>query len=203
MKFLNTQRLKINFSITTIRTVYIIALLVGFMFDLEIIYEPMLLLYIVSEILLLSYFNRRKYFPSTHPIVAIDIDGTILESGYYPFMGEPYMYAIETINRMQGHGYNVVIWSTRSSDNIIECRKVLLNYGLSPQVEFKIPSLDIEKDGINISKVPAFVYLDNRNYGYFNDYSNMWAQIHKDFLGISPTEYERRLKRYGKVDIEN
>lgn len=201
LKLLNMDKI-LNIDVYKIKMFLIVILLVIFSLDLHLIFGPLFVCFMLIELAAVFVDVNRIYYPSTHPIVAINIDGTIISSEY-PNFGEPFKYAIETINRMQKHGYNVIIWSTRSSDSIIEAKKLLLNYGLSPDVDFKIPSLDESKDGINLSKVPAFVYLDNNNYRTLDDdYELMWAKIHKDFLGMTPKDYERRMKKYGYVNID-
>lgn len=192
-----------DIDISIVKIVLFSLLIMSFIFRMNILFNILFLFFVIGELLSFAYSTTVKYSPETHPIVAIDIDGTILESGYYPDIGEPYEYVIETINRMHKHGYNIVIWSTRSSKNIIECRKLLLNHGLNKDINFKIPNLEESREGINVSKVPAFVYLDNRNYGTTDDYSKMWKQIHIDFLGVSPKKYKRILDKQGYVNIKD
>ena len=77
-----------------------------------------------------------KKTPNTHPVIAIDLDGTIWKEEY-PDCSVPFDGAIECINDMIRSGYEVIIWTARGGDNLNTVKRALIDeYGLNPNVKF-------------------------------------------------------------------
>lgn len=122
-----------------------------------------------------------RYTPQTHKVIAIDLDGTIWPD-CFPGVDTAYKQAIETINKMQECGYEVVIWTSRGGDNLDECRKALIKQGLSETIRFNEHATYFTDQYPVISpKIGAHVYLDDKAYGS-PDYENYWPTIAKKFL---------------------
>ena len=64
--------------------------------------------------------------PSKSLIIAVDFDGTIVESDYQK-IGKPMIFAFDTLKALQKDGHRLILWTYRSGDNLREavdfCRK--------------------------------------------------------------------------------
>ena len=126
--------------------------------------------------------SKRKYTPDTHPVIAIDLDGTIWNEDY-PNTGVPFPNAIETINAMVSEGYEIIIWTARDNENLMFCKKELIDiFELNPNVKFNQHSnyfTSIYK--ISSPKVNASIYLDDKSYNA-PDYSTYWSKLREEFI---------------------
>ena len=104
-----------------------------------------------------------KKTPNTHPVIAIDLDGTIWKEEY-PDCSVPFDGAIECINDMIRSGYEVIIWTARGGDNLNIVKRVLIDeYGLNPNVKFNEHSNWFTSIyPIGSPKVNASVYFDDK-----------------------------------------
>lgn len=125
---------------------------------------------------------KRIYTPHTHPVIAIDLDNTIWTENY-PDVGDPFPNAIETINDLISEGYEVIIWTARSWDNLRTCKLQLIDkYQLNPNVKFNAHSNYFTSlYEVSSPKVNASVYLDDRAI-FAPDYKTEWSNIRKLFL---------------------
>lgn len=127
----------------------------------------------------------RKYSPKTHPVIAIDLDGTIVPVDAYPELGVPYDHAIETINEMVNEGYEVIIWTARGWDNAKKAFQGLgEKFGLNTD-KIKLNShSDFHKKLYPVSspKIDAHVFLDDKSYNA-PIYKEHWKELHKEFIG--------------------
>ena len=51
--------------------------------------------------------------PSNPLIIAVDFDGTIVEDAF-PKVGEPMIFAFDTLKRLQSEGHRLILWTYRS-----------------------------------------------------------------------------------------
>lgn len=56
--------------------------------------------------------NKVKYTPQSHPVIAVDFDGTLVKD-QFPDLGTPFTEGINTVNAMIEAGYEIVIWTAR------------------------------------------------------------------------------------------
>lgn len=134
----------------------------------------------------------RKYTPESHKHIAIDYDGTIVEDGAYPHIGEPLPGAIETMDAMLEEGYEIVIWTCRGGKHEAvdfiqeeEIKKQLSglfkNHAqLAVNENFKY---FLNRYTVGSPKISADVYIDNTSYGLEEV---DWRQIYRDFIGKAP-----------------
>lgn len=118
--------------------------------------------------------------PNNHLIIAIDFDGTIVEDAY-PKIGEPMIFAFETIKKLQAEGHRLILWTYRSGRKLQEavdfCEKngiefyaVNKNY---PEEEF---------DGKISRKIHADLFIDDRNINGFPG----WTHVYKTIFNYEP-----------------
>lgn len=124
-----------------------------------------------------------KYTPETHPVICVDLDGTILEDGYYPEVGQPLPYAIESINKLIKEGYEVIIWTSRGfkEGNLGKALQLLQEKGLNHNYKVNTHSnYCLSRYKEDSPKVFGYVYLDDRSYNSPN-FKEDWPKIIKDF----------------------
>lgn len=127
--------------------------------------------------------------PRNHLILAIDFDGTIVEDAY-PGIGQPMIFAFDTMKRLQNEGHRLILWTYRNGkklqeavdfckENGIEFYAVNKNY---PEEEF---------DGKISRKIHADLFIDDRNIGGFLG----WTEIYKIIFDHEP-EIKRKKKGF-------
>ncbi len=118
--------------------------------------------------------------PNKHLIIAVDFDGTIVEDAY-PAIGEPIIFALDTIKRLQQEGHRLILWTYRSGKKLQEAVVFCKEQGIEfyainknyPEEEF---------DGKISRKIHADLFIDDRNIGGFLG----WTAIHKAIFNYEP-----------------
>lgn len=114
---------------------------------------------------------------SGKPILAIDFDGTIVESKY-PAIGKPKLFAFETLKKLQEKGFILILWTYRSGERLQEA----VDYCKENGIEFYAvnKSYPEEEYSDKISrKINADIFIDDRNVGGFLG----WGQIYRELTG--------------------
>lgn len=111
--------------------------------------------------------------------IAIDIDGTVLEEGYYPKFGPFRPHAIRVIKKIRQHGGKVVIWTCRTGDQVLECKEILKDAG----IEYDKFNEELEETkelfGGDSRKVFCDIYIDDRGiYAAMNGGID-WLEVEK------------------------
>lgn len=122
----------------------------------------------------------RKYNPDTHPVIAIDLYGTILDkkTNYLPFPN-----SIETINEMINEGYEVIIL-TEIDGKVLKSKifELIDNFRLNPNVKINQQSNYYSSLNEELpNKILASIYLDKNSY-HSPDYSKEWINIRREFI---------------------
>lgn len=124
--------------------------------------------------------NKVKYTPQSHPVIAVDFDGTLVKD-QFPNLGQPFIEGINTVNDMIEAGYEIVIWTARQE--LVPVMEHLKNHGLNidkvkinAHADYMLNRY--ESQGI---KIGASIYIDDRGYGapIFND--SEWLKIKSEF----------------------
>lgn len=184
------------------RILYLVALLaLSFLTEGRFIGACIVVIMLV-ESLAVHIKVRRRYTPGDTPVVAIDIDDTILSEKSFPGIGAPYKHAIETINRMYESGYEVIMITSRAEDTLKYTIRGLQILGLNPAIRFNEHSNHYSNRRSELGhKILASVYIDDKAYGLRVDgFEHEWPHIHRAFLGTSYDDYhafERFRKEYG------
>lgn len=127
--------------------------------------------------------RKRKYTQDTHKYIAIDYDGTIVDEGAFPEVGEFKTLAIVTIKRMIAEGYKVGIWTARGGAEQKELvMGALKEQGVdTSQVLFNEHfEYFLNKYESRSPKIYGDIYIDDRAYGVKKI---DWVDIHYDFFG--------------------
>jgi hypothetical protein len=111
------------------------------------------------------------------PTCVIDFDGTIAEWAKYPDPGPPIPGAKEALQALKDQGYDIVILSARTSDEVSkfpidkEMEKRRMEEYL---IEHKIPYDEVSKGG---GKPPAQFYIDDRGVEFDGDWTKVLNRI--------------------------
>lgn len=126
------------------------------------------------------------------PIIAVDFDGTIVENKY-PGIGEPMLFAFETLKKLQETGHILILWTYRSGKSLEEA----VNFCKENGIEFYAinRSYPEEEFSEEISrKIQADIFIDDRNIGGFYGWGNIYRELigEDDALKNKPTKKSKK-----------
>lgn len=107
--------------------------------------------------------------------IAVDFDGTIVNDDY-PGIGEPMLFAFETLRELQKRNHQIILWTYRTGRELDEAVEFCRKNG----IEFYAvnSSFPEEKYDSRISrKIHAHVFIDDRNIGGFPGWSKVWQML--------------------------
>ena len=103
-------------------------------------------------------------FSSNKPKIAIDFDGTIVESRY-PDIGKPKLFAFETLKKLQNEGYLLILWTYRHGQKLQEAVDFCKSHGLEfYAVNKSYPEEEFNENKMS-RKIDADIFIDDRNLG--------------------------------------
>ncbi|MGB0403261.1 MAG: BT0820 family HAD-type phosphatase [Salibacteraceae bacterium] len=109
-------------------------------------------------------------------VIAIDFDGTIVEDNY-PEIGDPKIFAFETLREMQKKRYQLLLWTTREGDELEEAVEFCRKNG----VEFYAVnnSYPEEKfDDVSASrKLNCEVFISHKNIGGVEGWGEIFQEL--------------------------
>lgn len=115
--------------------------------------------------------------------IAVDFDGTIVENKY-PKIGEPMLFAFETLKALQDKKHQLILWTYRSGasleDAVEYCKgKGITFYAINhshPEDTFHYKNYVEEIS----RKIDADIFIDDRNIGGFLGWSKIWQLIYPE-----------------------
>jgi hypothetical protein len=129
--------------------------------------------------------------------IAVDFDGTIVEH-CYPAIGEPMLFAFETLKELQKKGFLLILWTFRVGKELDEAVEFCRLNG----IEFYAVNKSYPEEVLDDSKsrkIDADIFIDDRNLGGFPGWSEVWQQL---FPESSMVELEKKaVKRMGKPSL--
>jgi len=114
---------------------------------------------------------------STKPILAIDFDGTVVESRY-PKIGKPIIFAFETLKKLQDEGFILILWTYRAGEYLDEAVEFCRDHGIEFYAVNKSYPEEEYDDSIS-RKIAADIFIDDRNVGGFIG----WGNVYKELMG--------------------
>jgi hydroxymethylpyrimidine pyrophosphatase-like HAD family hydrolase len=124
--------------------------------------------------------------PSNPLIIAVDFDGTIVEDAY-PKIGEPMIFAFDTLKRLQSEGHRLILWTYRSGQKLDEA----VAFCKENNIEFYAVNKNFpeeEYDEKYSRKIHADLFIDDRNVGGFLG----WTAIYKSIFNYEPTPKKKK-----------
>lgn len=119
--------------------------------------------------------------PVDNAWVAVDLDGTILESGHFPALGPPIEGAREGLEEVRAMGLKIMIWTARTSMVDIHGRFQDVNKEIMWIAEH-LRSNRIPFDYIHPFAKPTFVYkfIDDRAIQFDGSWSDVLTSVKWD-----------------------
>ena len=124
--------------------------------------------------------------PSNPLIIAVDFDGTIVEDAF-PKVGEPMIFAFDTLKRLQSEGHRLILWTYRSGKRLDEA----VAFCKENDIEFYAVNKNFpeeEYDEKYSRKIHADLFIDDRNVGGFLG----WTAIYKSIFNYEPTPKKKK-----------
>lgn len=126
-------------------------------------------------------------------VIAIDFDGTIVESKY-PEIGRERPFAFQTMRALQEKGFLLILWTCRTGqllDDAVElCRKNGVEF-------YSVNSNFVNDDATEgyMRKVDADIYIDDRNIGGIPSWGEIYQMLCPDEGVLQPQRKGGLLKR--------
>lgn len=94
------------------------------------------------------------------PVVAVDLDGTLLEHTHPPEIGKPIAGMVEELNKLRAAGWIICIWTCRGDSPELRehLDKYEVPYDYFNEGSFKFPD--------NSDKIQADCYVDDKAYAF-------------------------------------
>ncbi len=113
-------------------------------------------------------------------IIAVDFDGTIVEDAY-PGIGEPRIFAFETLKRLQQDGHRLILWTYRYNNKLDDAVEFCRLQGIEfYAVNKSFPEEDFNGDVSR--KIMADLFIDDRNIGGVFG----WGEIYQMLTNMKP-----------------
>ncbi len=116
--------------------------------------------------------------------IAVDFDGTIVEHEY-PKIGKEKLFAFRTLRELEKRGAHLILWTFRAGKELDEA----VEYCRMNGIEFYAVNKNYPEEVVdeNVSrKIDADIYIDDKNLGGFQGWSEVW-QI------LSPYELQEKM----------
>jgi len=101
--------------------------------------------------------------PKDHLIIAIDFDGTLVEDAY-PEIGNPKIFAFETLKELNKDGHRLILWTYRNGRKLQEA----VDFCSKKGIEFYAVNKNYPEEkfeGKVSRKIHADLFIDDRNIG--------------------------------------
>ena len=111
--------------------------------------------------------------PKNTLIIAIDFDGTIVDDAY-PKIGNPRLFAFETLKTLQKEGHRLILWTYRHGDAL----QAAVDYCKKNGIEFYAVNNSYPEEefaGKLSRKINADIFIDDRNVGGILG----WGEVYK------------------------
>ena len=134
--------------------------------------------------------------------IAVDFDGTIVEHKY-PEIGEEMLFAFDTLKELQKQGHQLILWTFRAGDELLEAVEYCRERGIEFfAVNKSYPEEMFIPESIS-RKIDADLFIDDRNFGGFPGWSEIWRRMNPDMYDEDELDDEeivlkRSAKKQGK-----
>lgn len=119
----------------------------------------------------IKYSNIRAAQEDRLPILAVDMDGTLLEHTEPPHLGEPIPGMVEELQKLRAAGWIICVWTCRQ--DTIDLRKHLDRHGIPYDYVNESPFNPPD----NSDKIQADLYLDDKSLNFNGKTEGLAEQI--------------------------
>lgn len=114
-------------------------------------------------------------------IIAVDFDGTIVEDAY-PGIGDPMIFAFDTLKRLQSEGHRLILWTYRYGSRLDEAIEFCKKNGVEfYAVNKSFPEEQFDENHAS-RKIHADIFIDDRSIGGFIG----WGEVYQLIIGGNP-----------------
>ena len=113
--------------------------------------------------------------PKDHLIIAIDFDGTLVEDAY-PEIGNPKIFAFETLKELNKDGHRLILWTYRNGRKLQEA----VDFCSKKGVEFYAVNKNYPEEkfeGKVSRKIHADLFIDDTNIGGMLGWGEIYSLI--------------------------
>ena len=124
--------------------------------------------------------------PKNPIIIAVDFDGTIVEDAY-PKIGEPLIFAFDTLKKLQSEGHRLILWTYRCGKKLDEA----VAFCKENNLEFYAVNKNFPEEVYDEKysrKIHADLFIDDRNVGGFLG----WTAIYKLIFNYEPPKKKKK-----------
>lgn len=115
-------------------------------------------------------------FSANNPKIAVDFDGTIVESKY-PNIGKPKLFAFDTLKKLQNKGYILILWTFRYGKELDEAVEFCKKNGVEfYAVNESFPGEEY-KPGKMSRKIDVDIFVDDRNIGGMLSWGEIYQKV--------------------------
>lgn len=141
------------------------------------------------------FFNSKllTMIPRHTKTIAVDFDGTIVEDRY-PSIGEPLIFAFETLELLKKDGHRLILWTYREGEELAEAVSFCKKNG----IEFYAVNKNYQEEIYNEvtpRKLNVDIFIDDRNIGGFIGWGKIY-QLLKSAQG--PDLISRKKNIFGR-----
>ncbi|UTW62028.1 hydrolase [bacterium SCSIO 12741] len=109
-------------------------------------------------------------------VIAIDFDGTIVEDRY-PEIGEPKIFAFETLNEMIKARHQLILWTRREGQLLEDAVEFCRENGIEfYSVNHSYPGEDFNEDD-GSRKLNCELFISQKNVGGLPGWGEVWQEI--------------------------
>jgi len=127
-------------------------------------------------------------------IIAVDFDGTIVEDAY-PGIGEPRLFAFETLKRLQKDGHRLILWTYRHGKRLDEavafCKDNDIDfYAVNQSFPEEVFKNDVSR------KIHADLFIDDRNIGGILGWGEVYQMLTKETPNLPKQKKKKGFFRF-------
>jgi hydroxymethylpyrimidine pyrophosphatase-like HAD family hydrolase len=104
--------------------------------------------------------------------IAVDFDGTIVDHEY-PLIGKEKLFAFQTLRELEKLGARLILWTFRAGKELDEAVEYCRKNGIEFYAVNKNYPEEIFDDTVS-RKIDADIYIDDKNLGGFQGWSEAW-----------------------------
>jgi len=128
-------------------------------------------------------------------ILGIDFDGTVVEDAY-PGIGEPMIFAFDTLKKLQEEGHRLILWTYRHGKRLDEAVEFCRENG----IEFYAVNRSFPEEQFDESKasrkIHADFFIDDRNIGGFIGWGEVYQLITGGDAGNLKAQSKKKKKGF-------
>jgi hydroxymethylpyrimidine pyrophosphatase-like HAD family hydrolase len=139
--------------------------------------------------------------------IAVDFDGTIVDHSY-PEIGKEKLFAFQTLKELEKKGARLILWTFRAGKQLDEA----VEYCRQNGIEFYAVNKNYPEETYDETisrKIDADIYIDDKNFGGFPGWSEIWQSLFP--YELQQEEAEKRIssgknifkRLFGKKDEAN